>query len=177
MSKLSLDNVIEYIKILDSLKAASTIRGGYFYTYKYNFYKHYPFEELKFYDWRPLIFCFGVKNPKANFEKGSSPYFYGLNFHHMPVAARRYWLNKVQKMASAYFDKGGYKRLPGINYEALLNIMKKAKIGIRKYRFEAVNDLKMVALDELDYLMEWYATTYYAVTIKQIQARYANFKP
>jgi hypothetical protein len=95
----------------------------------------------------------------------------------MPVAARRYWLSKVQKMAKGYFEKGGYRRIPAINYDALLNIMKKAKIAVRQYRFEAVQDLKQVSLDEIDYLMEFYSKTYYGVSIKQIQARYQSFKP
>ncbi len=172
-----LDNLMDYINVLKTLKDATTIRAGYFYCYKYFFHQHYPIEELKFYDWHPFIFCFGVRNPKANFEKGTGQYFYGLNFHHMPVAARRYWLSKIQNMAKVYFEKGGYRRIPAIDYDNLLNIMKKAKIGVRQYRFEAVQDLKQVSLDELDYLMEFYATTYYGVSIKQIQSRYKTFKP
>lgn len=177
MSKDNLDNLVEYIDLLNELKEASTLRAGYFYCYHYDFHKHYPKEELKFYDWYPFIFCFGVMNPKADFKKDSGQYFYGLNFHHIPVAARRYWLSKFQKMAKSYFDKGGYRRIPAINYEAILKIMKKAKIAVRKYRFDGVQKLRQVSLDEIDYLMEWTSNTYFEVSIKDIQARYAKFQP
>jgi hypothetical protein len=168
--KQNFSKLVDYIKLLNSLKPASTLRSGYFYCYKYYFYKHYPKEELKFYDYYPLIFCFSV-------YKAKKEYFYGLNFHHMPVAARRYWMSKFKRIASAYFKKGGYTRIPAIDYGALLKIMKKAKFGVRLYRFEAVRDLRQVSLDELNYLMKWYARTYYGVTIKQVQAKYNNFKP
>lgn len=166
-----------YLHELKKLKKASTIRGGYFYAYKYFFHKTYPYEELKFYDWYPLIFCFGIRQPEVNFTKDSGQYFYGLNLHHIPVAARRYWLSRVKQIASKQFETGGYKILPIRNYEQLLKAMKKAKIGVRKYRFEAVKDLRKVSLDEIDGLMEWYSKTYYGVTINEIQARYRNFKP
>jgi hypothetical protein len=168
--KIDYGSILEYIEYLDSFKKTSKISSGYFYTYHYNFHKHYPIEELKFYDWRPLSFVFSIVNE-------DKPYFYGLNFHHLPVKARQWWLRKVKSAASSYFEQGGIRRIPGLNYNTLQKIMKKGLFGVRKYRFEAVKELRIIRLEDLDEIMKFYGRTYYGVTIKQIQARYSKFRP
>ena len=55
--------------------------------------------------------------------------------------------------------------------------MKKGLFGVRKYRFEAVKELRIIRLEDLDEIMKFYGRTYYGVTIKQIQARYSKFRP
>jgi len=164
-------NIVEYIKYLQSFKRASIIRPGYFYVYEYDFMTHYPIEELKFYDYMPLSFVFTIINGKDR------RYFQGLNFHHMPVKARQWWLAKVKTMARTYFDRGGFRRIPGLDYAALSKIMRKGKFGVRNYRFESVRNLREVPLNDLDEVLKFYAKTYYAVTIGQIQVRYNSFRP
>jgi len=167
----SYGNIAEYIKYLRSFDKAGTIRPGYFYVYEYDFMKHYPIEELKFYDYMPLTFVYKIVKGK------DSRYFQGLNFHHMPVKARQWWLNRVKAMASIYFDKGGIRRLPGINYLVLEKIMRKGVFGVRNYKFESVRNLRAIPLEEVENIIRWYANTYYGVTIGQIQARYNSFRP
>lgn len=158
--------ITEYISYLKTFKRSATIRPGYFYLYNYAFYEHYPIEELKFYDYWPLTFVFQIM------RKPQGQYFLGMNFHHMPVKARQYWLNRVKRMARVYFEKGGVRRLPAFNYDNATKVMRKGKLTVRQYRNEAVRNLRIVPLEELDTLMKFYAKTYYGVTIAQVRAKY-----
>jgi hypothetical protein len=168
--KMDYGSIVEYNRYLNGFKRAKTLRAGYFYVYKYNFYKNYPIQELKYYDYRPLVFIFNVTN------RENGKYFIGINFHHLPVKARQFWLRKLQSIAKRYFNMGGVQRIPGLNYDTLQKVMKKSIFGVRQYRANAIKDLREIPLDKLEDIMKFYAKTYYGITIREVQAKYNQFR-
>jgi len=169
--------IVEYNNFLKTFPRASKIQTGYFYTYSYEFKTNYPKSELKYYDFKPLCFIFKRFKFERKVEKTQGVCSVGLNFHHLPIKARQWWLNKIKVVAFKYFEKGGIIKIPGLNEDTLPRIMKKSSFGFRNYDEINISNLRQIRLEDLDEVMKFYGKTYYGVTIKQIQAKYANFIP
>ena len=168
----------EYIKFLKTElpQPVNKIYPGRFYCYNYKFaMDNIPYSKLKFYDYMPLIYCFEVK------QFG----WVGINFHHMPVDARNFWLNKLIKLSEKVEEQIRYvdvenKRLykiPNFNYPKCYMILKKSKIAIRQYLTKRAKNLRPVPLWLIRDVMQFYARTYYGVGINQIDARYRAYRP
>lgn len=173
-------SIVAYHRYLKKFKYVGNILPGRFYAYVYDFSKDYPYEELKFYDFEPISFIFEIL-PESNS-------FLGLNFHHMaPPQVRLLWLNRVIKFARLIDDPiqtkftGGTGRpvfkIGGLNYPRVYQVLRKSKIAIRRYRMDRVSMLRAIPVNEIDEVMRYYSRTYYGTGIKQIIARYQNYKP
>jgi hypothetical protein len=168
LSQGQLRNIRSYLKFLDATAIpATTIGLGKFYSYWYKFDTNVDYDELKFYDYFPLVYAFGyTKNG-----------FYGLNFHHLPPKARQIWLSRIIDISPDNFDKEGETQMPYLDCPSVYRIMIKSKIGVRRYRYDRLNTLRVIERQHINNTMKFVAKTYFNVGINQIRARYLNYRP
>jgi hypothetical protein len=174
-----------YINYLQHFERDTKTVPGQFYAYQYMFTKdkliHHgdsytpttnpnmvdiSYDKIKFYDFWPMTYVFHV-NPK-------NKTFFGLNFHHLPLNIRLFWLKRIQSMFKNQFSKEDQLRIPMISYDAVKHIGndKIAMACTRQYRNDRVMNLRKVPLDELEKAMSYYSKTYYGVNISQIENKY-----
>ncbi len=159
----------DYLNFIKDFPSASFPSAGFFYVQTYMFtenpkFKDLPKDKKKFYDFAPVNICLSV-NP----EEGT---FTCLNWHFLTVEARKLLLGKFLKVYPKLEDKPRAK-IPSMNYEALKSFLKKAaRLGVRKYRFERVIDLRVVPGDKVEELMNFIANFYYASSYNQAANRY-----
>ena len=157
----------EYIKHIRTFKFNKIIRNGFLYTYKYLFIKNptfrsQPFSKVKFYDFWPATFVFEVK-PKTKT-------FFGINFHHMPVRARKIWLFRISKA------KQKPERIR-ILYSRLKRLDKKSTFAVRQYRMDRGFEYRRIPFADWNFLFNFYARTYFGTTVDNVAARYRRFRP
>lgn len=164
-------SIVEYKDfVMDRAERARAIHVGHFYTFHYRFYTHYPPEELKYYDYFPLVFIFERRKTK----EGKIVY-YGLNFHHMPVRSRQIWLARINKIYGNSLENGD--RITRFGYRDLFALFKKSIGSIRQYRQEGILNLYRIPTPELRDIMTQATDTYYGVTLAEVRTKYQAFIP
>ncbi len=170
----SFRSINDYIKQIRTFKRAANIFTGQLYAYNYLFTKAPNFESaefdvVKFYDFYPATFVFDVNRETKT--------FHGLNFHHMPVKARKLWLTRVQKIVPKPFETSGVTRIRNLTFPKLKVLFKKSMFGVRQYRMDRVRQLRIVPNQDWEELFEFFAKTYFGVTLAQVEAKYRSFRP
>jgi len=167
-------NINKYIQhIRKTYKRINLIQKGNLYTYTYLF-NHAPnfdkqdYEKIKFYDYMPVTFIFDIDEKNKTFT--------GINFHHLPVASRLIWLNRLKKMRGKLFEQEGVNRVI-LRYGVLKFLMKKSIFGIRKYRMDRTRELRIVPNQQWEELLSIYSRTYFGVTLAQVEQKYKTFIP
>jgi len=148
---------------------------GRFYCYQYKFATDYPYDELRFYDLLPFSFVFEANDAT----------FTALNLHHLPLESRRVWFHRLQQVSQAAdsvipyldFEDGRNKIIRNVQWPLVCRILKKSKIGVRQYRYERVGNLRLMPIAIYPELYKFWANSYFNATIKDIQARYNQFRP
>ncbi|MEM4260889.1 MAG: hypothetical protein QXG00_06635 [Candidatus Woesearchaeota archaeon] len=164
--KYSYANINDYIRYINEhFIKTGTLSSGQIYVYRYLFNKDpnfnkKPFNEIKFYDFMPASYIFNI-NMKTKT-------FFGLNFHHLPLYDRRVWLARVSNFQNKMTGQLNIK----LKYQALKALMRKSILGVRQYRFDRVLDLRLIPYEQWINLFNFYAKTYYAVTIDQVESKY-----
>ena len=172
----SLNSLVDYMDYLDTeFKTTTKLYPNRMYTYDYKFSQDYPYKELKFYDWKPLVYIFEIRGK----------YAIGMNFHHIPPKARQIWFDRVEKLSKRLDNNirikglGGrpvYK-IHGLNYPRVYQVLQKSKISIRKYRFDRMSNVRDVDLRKFREVSSFFANTYFDVDISDIRKRYNIYKP
>lgn len=166
--EVNLQEYVSFIRKSNLLKRTGQVREGFFYTYFYFFRTdQVKMDKLRFYDRFPLILCLQVL---------PNGYFIGINFHHIPVFARNFILNRMNRSFPRQFNTNGYNKL-NINIQSLLAFLKKSKIAVRKYKFDRVRELRSVENVIIKDLAQFSGRTYFRATITAINNRYRNYNP
>lgn len=164
-------NINSYIKYIrenfSTVGKTNNLLGSLFvYNYKFNmnpdFYNK-DYDEIKFYDWMPATYIFNIRP--------ESKTFFGLNLHHLPLKARDYWLTRFSGINTQGKDRF---YLP---YDVLKVMHIKSKFGIRQYRMDRTFNIRLVPFSYWGELFDFYAKTYFGVTIKDVQMRYREYNP
>ncbi len=163
-------NLKDYVKIVMKVsRKANSIRVGHFYTFSYNFKKTYPPEELKFYDYFPLVFVYELE------RRNNQLYIRGLNFHHLPIRSRVIWYNRLLKIYGENFENN--ERMVRLSYPNLFSMFKKSVYGIRQYKITSIKKLMKIPHAELKMIMEIANNTYFDATLAQVSKKYSLFIP
>jgi len=171
--KSEFGNLARYVRFVkDNFPIAKVIRPGNFYVCVYRFNrKTEPYSVLKFYDIYPFIFVYELHK-----NKDKDKMFRGINFHHVPIRSRKLWLGRTKRLIGESFDEN--KRLIRLAaWQRLFVMMKKlSKASVRQYYLKRVVQPRLVPNDRVDELLNYYAKTYYGVSINQIEAQYLLFR-
>ena len=151
-----LRDIRHYKKYISFFPPAKSIALGFLYTYNYNFDVTGDFDKIRHYDWMPVCLCYKIR-PEVNT-------FFGLNFHHLPVKARTVWLARAKRLWGKKFPtRGKNVNTPmkvNVSYTRILSILYGAKLGVRQYRFDRVNDIRIVPNSQWYTLFRYHANTY-----------------
>lgn len=156
----------------------SLVRPGFFYTYNYRFnlnpmFPKLSFEEIRFYDWFPLSFIYDAYKEKAT----GKLVYRGLNFHHLPVRARRLWLTRLRKVIGEDEFNEDMQIHQMVDYDKLFYLFRKATFGVRNYRRERMFNIKRVSHNKIDDYMSFASKTYFSSTLTQVGLNYKDFIP
>lgn len=173
--KFDLGSVTEYFRAIKQFKPVKKIEVGAFYTFTYRFEKKgVDPKKLRFYDFQPLILCFGGFK-----SKGGNVLWCGVNFHRLPITIR-------QKLVNALFKRYGINpqfskatdRLVGVSYQNMLPIVKKLGFAVRNYRNDRIvpNTLKKIPLSYARQLIPFYPETLYKASIGELIAKYVSWR-
>jgi hypothetical protein len=175
---IRLKRLPSYIKYTrEQGEPATIVLPGYFYTYNYRFnlnpnFHKLDFDEVRFYDWFPLTFIYdGYKNKEGKLV------YRGLNFHHLPVRARRLWLTRLRKYIGEDELDNNERIIKMIDYKPLFYLFRKATFGIRNYRRERMFNIRKVPTHLIDDYMSFASKTYFAATLSQVGLNYKDFIP
>jgi len=172
----SLRSISDYFKYLrTNFKFTRKIVPGRMYSYHYNFSKEYPREEVRLYDYEPLVFIFEVRGK----------YALGMNFHHMPPKPRMIWFDRISKLSRRLDETvrirglGGQPvyRIYGLNYPKVYQVLRKTKVAIRKYRLDRITNARAIDLRKFKEVSAFFARTYFDANIADIRMRYNKFVP
>jgi hypothetical protein len=130
------------------------------------------FEETRFYDWFPLCFIYDAYKSKDH-----ELIYRGLNFHHIPVRARRLWMTRLRKFIGddELNDDERIKQM--IQYKELFYLFRKATFGIRQYRRDRMFEIRRVPANKLDDYMSFASKTYFSATLSEVGLNYKDFIP
>ena len=165
----SLTEYIDYIN--NTCTPDSRILTGAFYVYVYKFSLDYPNKILKFYDKMPLTFV------TDTFTENGKSYFIGLNLHHMPVKERIRWYRRISlviRVEQFIRLKRRIDRVTWLNYKRIVSLFNKSNLMARKYRVDRVLKLKKVPFNKVREMLNFYARTYYGVSIAEVSQKYFN---
>ena len=168
-------NINEYILYLrKNFRRSNNLKTGLMYSYQYMFNKDPKFQKadydkVKFYDFCPLTFVFDINSDTDT--------FFGLNFHHLPIKARRLWLTRVMKISKIQFRKPGANRIPFLMYHQLKSMFRKSTFGVRQYKWDRIKDMRIIPNERWEEVIEYYSRTYYGVTLRAVQNKYRMFIP
>lgn len=164
-------SIAQYKRYLLNFNRSSIIRTGYMYAFLYEFNTDYKFDIVKYFDHLPLTFVLDVNLTKKLFG--------GINIHHMSVEARILWYKRIKAITKIIkWINIGRKvtRLQILNYRKMLNVFRGARRIYRQYRFDRVQWLRQVPLDEYDNIIRFYGNTYYGTTYGQVSRKYHSIR-
>jgi len=171
---MSFNDLAEYRrKILSYSKVATgTIRPGNMYAYGYEFDEtKYSDDIIKFFDHMPLSFIVQVI-PKHDIVQG-------VNLHHMPLQIREMWFKRIKlvtKIGNLLRLGKKVDRISWINYQRMNMIFRESKYAVRNYKIDNIRDLRLIALEDVEELLQYYAQTYYSTSYPQIVSQFAKQK-
>ena len=161
----SRQDFLDYVKQFNFVTMMFT---GYMYTFNYQFIWNKKFPDIdigikRFYDYYPVTFIF-KENRKAKS-------YYGLNFHHLPVASRRIWLSRVATRFKADNNRIFAK------YEQIKPLFYKSTYAVRQYQWKRIRHLRMIPYKKWGEILEFTPRTYFAASLKEVEMQYRKFIP
>lgn len=172
----SVNKFWEYVR--NNCEPSKVFKPGTFMTYSY----HFKTEGIdnwqqryKMYDYFPITFIF------ASHPNG----FTGLNIHHIPLKARVEWLYRLKQISTKFnetipfidFEEGNSYKLNGLNYPLIINILRKSKVAIRRYKYAGILQPRIVNLAIIDEIAKFISKTYLNASITDINKRYNSYIP
>lgn len=156
----SFDNYLT--EVYKNSRPGKRVIAGNFYAFEYRFDKTQAFEKIKAWDKYPLIYTIA--------KVGDN--YLGLNFHHLPVKARRIWFSRFNRLNNIS-DKN---RRVKIMYSLLKTLYTKALFAIRLYNPKNIFYMRRIETPKLPLLFEYYSNTYYGINIEQMEFNFNNYK-
>jgi hypothetical protein len=162
-----LKNYTKFLK--DNFSKTKRMMVGNFYTFTYWFEKDQDFNTIKYYDFMPLIFFFGINEKHKNL-------YQGINFHHLPLQARKIYMEKMKSLVTEDFDND--RRLVRLaRYTALFKMFRKAtKFSTRQYEVANMRDIRKIPNTMVEEALQYYAKTYYGINISNVEKKYLAFR-
>jgi len=156
-----------YIEHLKQFPRTRIMRPGYFYAFTYKIDRTLPYEKIKFYDLMPFVFSYDKYK-----DKGDNDMIRGLNFHHLPIAARQFWLDRVMEVSKEQINED--KRLLRlIRYQRLHFLYKKAANACtRHYRMNRIFAMRRIPNTAVEETLKFYARTYYGINIGIVEKNF-----
>lgn len=171
--ELKYSNQKEYLNFITKFPRIKIPIAGTFCVFTYLFhknpeFKNIPIDKKKFYSFQPCDMVL-FNNPKKK-------YFVCINFNQMSVRARQLLLTKIKSQYPSRFDEGRIL-IPGMNYRKLLRFLKKAKIAIRRYRYDRVLMMRYIPAEKLDDVILFTANFYYKTNYNWVANKYLKYVP
>jgi hypothetical protein len=149
---------------------------GYFYTYHYDYrqdmnkFLKYPKEVRDFFDGRPLVYLMDryiTKDGKTQMARG-------INLHYMPIAARRFWINALSKIAPGYMEREQRIIIPT---ELIPKLTLKTSFALKQYNINKVKYVRKVPFSVINELVNFIPPTHEGKSYDEIAAEYRLFQP
>ncbi len=149
---------------------------GYFYTYHYDYkqdmnkFLKYPKEVRDFFDGRPLMYLMN----RYVTQDGNTQIARGINLHYMPISARIFWVNALQKIAPGYMEREQRILIPT---ELIPNLTRKTSFALKQYNINKVKYVRKVPFSIIKELLAFIPPTHEGKSYDEIAAEYRLFQP